>query len=264
MRLRSIFLSLLMMLTISCTKKTTIRYAANYQDAINKSHQVLILPPNVEVNTVDIGNKKTRMYNYEEHLASLMTEQLTTALQKHGFRTKIFHKKDIKEQELYDSLMLLRKAYNPILEELYSPLDWEIKKATAITKNAGEHTIKIGEKTESDILIFTDYARNVKTNGARTLGFITDFFTGPIYAYKPNELRPILINPSENVDQALMVIALIDAKNGNILWTNFSGIKSDLCSSMLFESSNDKKTDIKHLDKIIAITLSGFKEVLKP
>ncbi len=58
-------------------------------------------------------------------------------------------------------------------------------------------------KTGSDIIVMFDYTGAVKTNRARKLAFALS-------------LLPY------NADNSVMVIGIIDAKIGNVLWTNMS------------------------------------------
>jgi hypothetical protein len=124
--MRSFYLALvLLVFTTACTKVTSIRYNPGYNNVLSKHQEVIILPPAAEVNTVDIGGKKKRVYNYEANLEQLIAAETNTDLQELGFNVKVMHRKDFHDLGIYDHYLRLRDTYDTARRELYQPLLWE-------------------------------------------------------------------------------------------------------------------------------------------
>ena len=161
------------LLACACTPTTTLRHHLEYKDNIKNARDAIVLPAMAEVNTVGVGGRKERMYDYETHVESIINDIVVTSLADKGLRVKLLRKKDIHDQKLGNIISNLRKTYNVAREELYTPLNWEHKKAFSIVKNIGSTAKDLREKTGSDLLIFVDYLGAIKTTGARTLDFAT-------------------------------------------------------------------------------------------
>lgn len=248
--MRSFYLALvLLVFTTACTKVTSIRYNPGYNNVLSKHQEVIILPPAAEVNTVDIGGKKKRVYNYEANLEQLIAAETNTDLQELGFNVKVMHRKDFHDLGIYDHYLRLRDTYDTARRELYQPLLWEESKAFAIANRLGESAIIVGKKTKSDIIIMVDYAGMVKTNGARALDLTLTLLTGHD-------------NSSNNAESSLMIIGIIDAKTGNILWTNMSVDNKDLFSSAINNFSSQNNIDVKRLNKLIENIFKPLKKDL--
>ncbi len=239
-------LILVVMVASGCTKMTTVRHAPNYKSAVAGHKEVLILPPLVEVNTVDIAGRKERMYDYETHLEDIITREMVKPFEDKGFRVKSLKRRDIYDLKLFHSFTSLRDSYNLAREELYSKLLWEEDKAFSITKNLGRDATILGEGTNGDLLIMVDYAQIVKTNGARTRDLALNILFG--------------VGGLENVDSSSMVIGIIDTKNGDLLWANISHNMSDIFSSGFESFSSQDKVDIKKVNKLIKAILDPLKK----
>ncbi len=241
MRLLNIFfLAFIIMSTIGCAKPTTLeRYHAGYETEIIRHNEVLIIPPVATIHTVGAFGSKEKMYDYEFNLEDLIQRQMVAAIAEKGYRVQLLHKKTIAEQHLNNLVMPLRDEYALVSKELYTPARWEEEKAFSINQNLGKIAIELGEKTHSDLILITDYSGAIKTNGARTADFIGAMLTG--YS-----------NALDNSDSATMLIAIIDAKNGNLLWSNMGHSILGL-----FNGTQTDKDDIKRIDGMIA-------DILKP
>lgn len=234
---------LLIVVLSGCAKTTTVRHRADYDSVISRHVEVLILPPQAEVNMVDISNRKERMCNYEYHLEDLIADTVITAIQEKGFRAKLLRKKDIHDQGLYGDYMHLRQSYDLVREELYAQLRWEEEKAFNITKKVNpEAAIALGKKTNTDIILMTDYAGAVKTNGARTRDFVMSILWSP--------------SAIEGADKSVIIIGMIDARTGNILWTNLISDSKDLYACAFDTLSSQKKVEQERLNQLIKSILN--------
>lgn len=235
------------LLTTACARTTLIRHSKDYETFAARPKKVLILPPIVEVNSVDFSNRKERKYDYESHLERIITEVIMSPMQEKGFRIKLLRRKDIAEQKLGKYVMDLREAYNKGREELYAPLLWEESKAFTVSKNVGQSAKLLGEVTQADLLLMIDYAGVVKTNGARTRDFLLGVLT--------NNSRTAF----DNADNSIMVIGLIDTRSGNIIWTNMGSTSKDVIASAAENFASAHKVDTEKMQTLITNILTPLK-----
>lgn len=242
--MRIIFLCLMALFASSCTKTTTLRHAENYKSSIERARQVLVLPPVVEVNTVDVAGKKTRMDEYEIHLCDVIRERIILALEKKDLRARVLRAKDINDLGLYRPLNALRESYDKIAKDLYKKHLWKVEEALVVDRSVKEKAAIFAEKTSSDILVFIDYSRNSQTSGAIVRDLAMQMLIGSSYgSSEPN---------------AHIIIGFIDAHNGQFVWSNLGSVFE---GSISF--SDPKKSDIKHIDVIVNATLKQFMKLEK-
>ena len=242
MRHLTYLLPFLIFILSGCSNTTTLRHRADYDSTLMRHKEVLVLPPQAEINMVDASRRKDRMYNYEYYFEDIIESTIVTAVQEKGFRTKLLRKKDIRDQGLYDDYTRLRQSYNLVREELYAPLLWEESKAFNITQKVNMEAAKaIGEKTSSDIIVMIDYAGAVKTNGARACDFVVSILFSPAAA--------------EGADKSVIIIGLIEAKTGNVLWANMISDSKDLYRCAFANLSSEKKVEQERLDRLINLLL---------
>ena len=93
-------------------------------------------------------------------------------------------------------------------------------------------------------MIALDYARDVKTNGARTKDFMVDLLIGG--------------NNFAKADASTIIVGIIDAKTGNLLWTN---LHSDLQGGFSLDNlSSEEKVAAKRIKQILEEIFKPFKE----
>lgn len=191
-------------ITVGCTNMTSVRHISGYNKTMLAHKEILILPLQIEVYTLDVSNRKERKYDYEDHLEELLKQETLLAIQKSGLRAKLLYKKDIRSQKLDDIVAHVVRSYNNACEELYPSLFLEEGQAFSITQNIGKPAIVLGEKTGSDLFVLINYSQMIKTNGARTRDFLMSAFGCP----------------ASEADTIFMSVAIIEAKSGRILWAN--------------------------------------------
>lgn len=234
MRLHNFVVLLSFIILVGCTPLTAVRHSDNYSNVLQQKKNILILPQEVEVNTVSASGSKTRMYDYEYYLIDVLNEVTPSVLTDKEYKSTTLKKSIIKEKGLSDDLISLRKSYKPVLDDLYKSLLMSQKDAFVIKKNIGQSAVKIAEKTGSDLLIITDYQGNVKTNGARAKDFALDVTMAAFGISTQN---------SANADAAAMTIGLIDGKTGDIIWTHVSSLSKDLYSSAFSSMTSSQKEE---------------------
>jgi hypothetical protein len=215
----------------ACVNNTTQRHVPEYRSILGQNRNILILPPEVVVYSVESSGSKKRMYDYEYNLESIIIDQMIPTLQNKGFSARLLSRKEIHEQNLHEEVARLNGIYGTNRDELYVKALWEEKDAFAINKNVGQAAATIGSKNNSNLLLLTDYARSIKTSGLKTLNVMTDLFLGT--------------RTSAEGDVAVVVVGIIEAKTGRIIWANH---EKDIRSS--FSSSSDKKVETAQIKYI--------------
>lgn len=223
-----------------CTKTTSVRHVSGYNKSMLARKEILVLPMQTEVYTLDAGSRKERKYDYEDHLEALLKQEIILAAQKKGLRVKLLHKRDIRAQKLDDLVSRFRKGYNNAYIALYTPLLWSEEKAFSITQNLGESAIVLGEKTGGDVFILIDYVQMIQTNGARTRDFLMQI------AFGSSESE-------SNSDNLTMSIGIVDAARGRVLWTNATTNPQPFATSIF--SSRDK-SEVENFHRVINTLLS--------
>jgi hypothetical protein len=203
----------------ACANNTTQRHVPEYRSILGQNRNILILPPEVVVYSVESSGSKKRMYDYEYNLESIIIDQMIPTLQNKGFSARLLSRKEIHEQNLHEEVARLNGIYGTNRDELY------------VNKNVGQAAATIGSKNNSNLLLLTDYARSIKTSGLKTLNVMTDLFLGT--------------RTSAEGDVAVVVVGIIEAKTGRIIWANH---EKDIRSS--FSSSSDKKVETAQIKYI--------------
>jgi len=248
MYLRYLLLVLLAVVSSACVSRTTVRHSSDYQSVIARSnHEVLVMPPVAEVNMVGLGNKKTRMYDYEYHLEDIIIQEVIPALQEQGLRAKVMRRRDLHDQGLTADFTRLRDRYNEVRDQLYKETFWDEKQAFDISENTGPFATPIGAKNQGDLIVMLDYARDVKTSGARTADFMMDLV--------------LRTNASQDADKSILIIGIIDAKTGKLLWTNLGmDMRSVIASGMIDNSYTEDELASKRLKAILSTIFKTFKD----
>ncbi|AIF81986.1 hypothetical protein I862_07160 [endosymbiont of Acanthamoeba sp. UWC8] len=247
MRLLLILPFILVIITASgCAKVTKERHSPDFESKIKEYNDVVVLPPKVEVNMVDVVGKKKRMHDYEDHLENIIKEEVVKAVQDKGFRVKKLHRREIWEQQLSEDFGRLQQSFNAAKNKLYARVLWEEEKAFSITENLGLPAILFGGKTNSNLLLFVDYEGAIKTNGARARDFVIS----------------ILANSSaavEDADASFLLVAIVDATNGNILWSNIIYTAKSLYVSAINNFSSRDNVEAEKLRFLLSDILKQIR-----
>ena len=237
MRFFHIALLILTILTTSaCT--TSVRHAKNYESTISQNRDILILPPEAHVHEVSVTDKK-RMYDYEYNMEYIISDQLIQSFYDLGFKAKLLHRKDIHEQNLHEAVARLHHNYSESRNILYREAEWDEKKAFNIDSSVGEVANEIGSKNNCGLLVLTDYDRAIKAGGTRAMNVMTDILLGT--------------KTSQDADVAIMIVGVIEAKTGKILWSN-----RGVSMRSVFSSSSDKKEEAAQMKVIVFNILKPF------
>jgi hypothetical protein len=232
---------ILLLLATSCANQTSVRHRTDYEKTIKKTRVFSVLPVKAEVNMVGVNGDQKRMYDYEYEVENIIFSIVKPILAKKGYKVTLVGKRALKDKNIFSHYDMLSEDLDKELSDLYSQPMMATDKASKIENKIGRHAFVIGKETKGDVLVFINYLNNVKTNGARAAAFMADVF--------------LKTNSASEVDKATIIISLIDSRNGNVLWSNYFAVSSDLFADMF--RGKDQDFDYKRADSL----MSG---VLKP
>jgi hypothetical protein len=213
-----------------CT--TTVRQSAECADVLRQHKRLAIMPTEVKVSVAGLS-KEERAYDYEFHLEKAIAEEIAPPLREKGFIVKTITRRDVHNLGMNNDLMHLRQRYNTISTELYSKSMGK-SEAESIEQNVGQAAIAFGKRTSSDILVMIDYVGTSTSNSVRALGFAAAMFG---------------VNTGVMGDTSTILVGIIDARNGKVLWINRVGIASSMFGST-FDKSDLTKLISDTLDKL--------------
>ena len=236
-----LLLILVSLMSSACTKYTTVRHTIGYQEVLSQ-RDVVVLPTDSIVHTIDIANKKTRMYDYEFYIEGLINEEITDSLRNLGLSPKRLSRQEIFDQNLTTPVNIVRYNYEEAYKELYAKPVWEEKDAFIISNTIGSVGTEIADKTNSKIVAIINHSRFAQTNGAMARDAVISLFTGTSNA-APSDLSSLNI-------------AFIELKTGRILWTNTGSVPR----SIFTKASTNEELDRKEIKQLISTTLKPFKK----
>ena len=207
---------------------------------------MVVLPPLVEVNTIDVGGKATREHNYEYQLEQIVTEVLVEKLHSKGYAVKPVTKKEIHDLKISRKILAFQEEYQQEINKLYTPLAWEEKKAFVIDTSLKSAVKDLGDSTHSDVIVFVEYAARNKTSGATAKDTLIGLFV-------PGGGG----NSIEDASQFVSIrVALIDATNYNILWSNITREGYSAFMSAFDNMSSIDKADRRRLNQLCDVLLA--------
>ena len=196
----------------------------------------------MEINSVDTSGKGTRLYDYEYHMEELIKDKIMPEMREKGFKVKFLSRKDIHDQKLNDAVTRIRTQYKEVANDLYKTKLMDKKQAFLIERNFQQVGTTLGKATDSDIIILVDFSGYCKTNNAVALQFVFTALTG-MYNTSPDS-------------GAVMMVGMIDAHNGDLLWSNLSSSQPMPSGKKTIEEKNE--VDNKMLDKILQDVFKPF------
>lgn len=243
--LRICIIVLLAIATSACSKTTFVRSAPDYSKSLTKNKKVLFLPPKVEVNQIDAFGKKTRVYDYEDHLEEKIEDILVNKMQEKGYNVRFLSRAEIGNNKLSHFVVDTKDNLDDTLTVLYKDGAWKEDKAHAIDQKIPS-SIELGKKAGADLLILMNFDSFSKTSGAVTKDFAMAIFASA------------LTGRSAEVNAAALSqvkIAIINVMDGKVLWTNSVFLAQSSFDTSLSNFSDRDKVDKENLGKLFATAL---------
>ncbi len=240
------YLSLLLILSACSNHLTSVRHNQEYLSYISSHKNVTILPPEVNVSSVS-GSKDTRLYDYEHHLETIIQDNVKTQLENRGFKVQFLNRRAIHDKDLYGDVLRFRTSYDEVMKKLYA-INLIHRKKAGETEVRVSNALPIKEVTGADLILMIDYSSFFKTSSAKTLEFMKTMAFAVLTGYAQ----------SSGIDEsATILISMIDARTGQLIWSN---------NFVIYNKINAGKKDVKAQDKLdhtrLQLMLKGLLEPL--
>lgn len=227
-------------------KMTTIRNHAAYEKTITSSKNFVVLPPTVEVNLVDASGQFKRQHSYEYQLEDVIIDVLSEKLRQKNYAIKPASRRMIHDLKASKNILAFRENFQEKINKLYVKALWPEEQAFAIEEEVNGEIKDFRERTKADLIVFVEYFGKFKTKGASTKSIAGDIalaMLGVRKAYKPED----------DPEYIEIRVALVDAKDYRILWSN----KYGKGYSSWFRKDIEKE-DRKRLHQIFDVMLSSI------
>jgi hypothetical protein len=225
-----------------------LRTSPGYDVAIAQSQNLVILPPVVEVNIVDVGRKAKRQYDYEYQLEEHIVQVLVEKLRSRGYNIKPVSRREIHDLKISRKVLTFQEEYQDHINKLYASLLLDEKKAFATDASFSSDLRDMKDSINADMLIFVEYVARNKTAAANSADFVISMAS----SFVPGASQR---DPIEDAAEFVSIrVALIDVMNHKLLWANIARDGYSAMSGVF--SSSLEKTDKKRLNQL-------FDELLK-
>ena len=241
MSIKNKLIYLLLLIIVGCAPITT-RQAPNYKTVLANYKTMVLLPVEVEMKSIDASGKEKRFYDYEYHLETLVKNNVIPEMRSRGFDVSFLSRKDTHDKGIYNEVLQLRRKYNDEMKILHDP-KFNEKDASSVNINLGKYATDVGKIIDTDVIVIVDFSGYARTSGSVALSFITGMVTG-VYSGGPSAASS-------------MLIGIIDAKNGKLLWSNTALEADGLFTSSSSNKAKQDKIDNKNINTLL-------KKVLKP
>ena len=242
MSIKNKFIYLLLFILVGCTS-TTVRQAPNYKSILANYKTMVLLPVEVEMKSIDASGKEKRFYDYEYHLETLVKNNVIPEMRSRGFNIVFLNRKDAHDKGIYNEVLQLRNKYNDETKILHDP-SFNDKNASSVDISFSTYATKIGKITDSDLIMIVDFSGYAKTSGSMVLNLVAGMLTG-VYSGGPSA-------------GSTMLIGIIDAKSGNLLWNNISSEHDSFFTSSSSNRTKQDKIDNKTINTLLKRTLKPF------
>ena len=236
------FLLLIPLLVSGCVHKlTSVRHSAEFNNRDIRAGEIIIIPTEATVATVDVLGKKTHENdNYEDHIGRIIDDSILDVLREHQYKVTLLTRKNIADLKISGKILDLRLQYNDIIQGLYKSQWMQEEQAFSVDQKVNV----ISDLKKSDkrtYLVLCNYVGTSKTSGARIAHLLMD----------------ALINTraSDEAETSSMLIGIIDNSNGKFYWSNRTGAATSVVGAALNSGSSDE-IDRKHSKLMIRSTLN--------
>lgn len=246
--MKKIFVILFLSLSlVACS--TTQRYVKDHEQIVESYNKVIVFPSEVIINSQGIGGKLERKHNYESYLEDLVADESIIALEKAGLSAKFASKRHMHENKIAKFLPSLRDEYDEVKKSLYGA-GLDVSKEKAIISGVTLPKIRnFSELLQADAYVMIDYEGVIQTTGSQMMQMaMTLFVPGGSSQSKPDE-------------SYTMVVSLVDARSGDVVWANAS--KAERGSWLGFNKEKAERNQLKNLFYTILYPVKDIKNPKK-
>ncbi len=232
------------MFLLSACGYTTTRHTANYADALS-THSIALLPASSEVTMINLSGPNERQYEYENTIEPMLQEALYEALSEKGYNVQMVSKQKLGMTPVWPKILETRDAFKEARAELYKePSSSKPENAYNISG-----AIKPPYPNGSNVIpprlwLIANYTEKVKNSGQLAAEFATSValaLVGVNHSSGPSEV-------------AALHIGIIDARTGQIVWTDGGGDASNMFDNI----SDEPELAQKRVKKVVEGALKGL------
>ena len=209
---KAITVILISLFLFGCANNTTVRHASDWQDHRKNIKSIVIIPDDIKVVEITFGGDGDNLPEKEDIITNFVNEELSGLLQAKGFDAKIIDPTILENPDMAFAIEELDNSYTSIAEETYQAAFMTKEKASKMEHSLGELVAPIGALTEADAILLVDFDGAEKSSGMIAkdvaVSVITTLLTGS--------------TPVANTERLTGHFALIDAKDGDLLWSNIN------------------------------------------
>ena len=188
-----------------CANNTTVRQISDWHTQKKEIKSITIIPDDIKVVTIAFGGDGDSIPKQEEKIKSFINSNLPKMLEKKGFKASIIDSALLENPDIAFAIEEVDNSYGSIASETYQSAFMNKEKALAMDRNIGEVAAIIGAITESDAILLVDFSGFKKSTGMLV----------------KDALVQALLGGNSVVSEGLTGnFALIDSKDGDLLWTN--------------------------------------------
>ncbi len=247
---------ILLLLTITmlsaCAKTTSVRHHKDFQNHLSQAKQLALLPAIVNVVTVDSFGKTSRNYNYESQVEDVIIDVLRPILVNKGYKTVFLNRREIHNNKLSKSLLAFREEYDKKIKTLYATPLWVEEKAYSVELFLDRKVNDVSKLTESELIIFVEYALRAKTSGACTSQFTKSMLSAALLGTSTS-------NPEDDAAEVLSLrLAVVDANNGRFIWSNSTKTFYSMFSGMFSGKKSNQTVESDRLKELFKLLLEGL------
>lgn len=243
--MQRIFVSMFFLLLLSaCTKYTTVRQSANFKKSDLETSKFIVLPSEAIAYEKGYFGQAKRLYDYEAHIETLVTDKLVSHLQSMGYDAISLSQYEIYKSKISPKMLELRELYQPAIIELYKEVIMPQEEAHNIVSKINVPyevsqlaLLKLGNKNKA-LLVFCDYSHTAYNNSARVM----------------SSLMALVVGEYSNDDTASIRVGIVNSDTGEILWSNDTTISAEQFRGTF--SGYNEESDNAMADSLVKLVLS--------
>lgn len=203
-------------LLAACADTTRVRQDPQFASRRAAISTVAVLPPNVQF-SLRVGDASEKLVEASHRIATELGPLVVTRLEQKGFTPKA----DAFE-EAYASRMEGPRQLAELIEKAYSEVDtktgvWDLAlkdHALNYQRSLGKSAVDLASHAHADALLFTMFHGWTRTTGSIAGEVATKIVLTALLG---------LLVPPDTSAYSRMLVALVDGRTGDVLWTNWTG-----------------------------------------
>ena len=206
---------LLLAVLTGCVNNTTVRQTHDWDEERKEIKNIVIIPDDIEVMQLTFTGDGDHLTEHEAAIRNYINNELPALFKARGIEAKLIDPALLQQSEVAYTLEQIDSSYESISKEIYRSAAMDVKQAHAMKQSIGEVAAPLNVLTGADAFLMVDFKGFEKSGGmiAKDAAVTMVVAIATLGSSVP-------IAPSASLSGHF---TLIDAKDGEILWTNLSG-----------------------------------------